>query len=71
MSNLILGMIGAILIFAAYKGGFYIGQKGAPDTRDQHEREKVSEDERLRREKIRQGINNIDTYSGRKGRDKS
>ena len=55
MSSLILGMIGAILICAAYKSGFYFGQKQKVTV----EKEELDEVVKLERERLTKGVNNI------------
>lgn len=62
MSELILGMIGAILVVAAYKGGFYIGQKSVgPGEKKVVE---IDEEERRQREKLAKDINTVFNYKG-------
>jgi hypothetical protein len=62
-------MIGFILAGAIFAAGFYYGQK--QQVPDQGERKETPEDEKAKREKISKGVNNIATYAGMKGRDKS
>lgn len=64
MANLILGMIGAILVYAAYKGGFYIGQKSAAMEKNIEPQEEIPEEVREQREKLLKDINAVFNYKG-------
>ena len=70
MAEFILGMIGAILAIAAYKGGFYIGRQSLKGERLDNEAIEIDEEEIKRREQIIKDINKVFSYQGRKGRDK-
>ena len=69
MAEFILGMIGFILMFIAFEYGYYMGNTSEAE-QDKEDRPDIPEEEKRQREKIRKGLNNIATYSGRKGRDR-
>lgn len=64
MAELILGMIGAILAIAAYKGGFYIGQKSAAMEKADTPREEIPDEIKEQREQLVKDIQTIFNYKG-------
>ena len=62
MAEIILGMLGAILAIAAYKGGFYIGQKSVEAEKKESVAVQVDEEELRKREQLIKDINRVFNY---------